>query len=616
MRKTLHDYQVTALDRIVDRFMAGKNRILLQMATGTGKTVTFMSLLSHEHFSSWFAELPARSRRVLVVAHREEIIQQAAKTALEQNPGLSVGVEQGPSVASPYHDIIVASIQTLSARNGVRLARLMEPGHFGLVIIDECHHAAAQSYRTTLARLGFLPRSLDTGMGESDAVSWDDVETMERALREWDEQAPRDRMLLGVTATPNRSDTIGLGCVFQEIAYSFPIRQAVKEKKLVDIVPWVVENHTINLDHVKVTAGEFNQKQLAEAVNTQNRNTLAITAWHEHAKDRQTIAFCTSVQHAHDFARIATDAGVSTAVVHGETPREERRAIFQAYQRGEVTMLSNCMIATEGTDLPATSCILHLRPTLSSTLYEQMTGRGLRLAPGKDHCVVIDVVDIARRHRLNTAGTLAGLPVGLLVSGKPMTEIERELEDFRAKVPNLDLARLLENGSLTLEALKAKAVTFTMWDIQPLPADISKVAKLDWTRINDRDEYRVSYPWGDRKETLSITPDVLGHFCVVATSSSQWLTGEAKKQTTVSENHLTLVDAITSAEAYVAKERASAGRLVGGSASWKQKPASPGQIAFLRKLRVPFNPSELAKPGGSGQASKLIDMARARNARF
>jgi superfamily II DNA or RNA helicase len=143
------------------------------------------------------------------------------------------------------------------------------------VVVDEAHHAAAASYRTALAHLGFLPLEVSSESGELEAPTHDDVAKMKASLAGWDARAPKDRLLIGVTATPNRSDAIGLECVFQTIAYSYGLKQAIEDGWLVPPVPWVIETKT-SLDQVRTTAGEFNQKDLAEAVNTPERNALAL----------------------------------------------------------------------------------------------------------------------------------------------------------------------------------------------------------------------------------------------------------------------------------------------------------------------------------------------------
>ena len=305
---------------------------------------------------------------------------------------------------------------------------------------------------------------------------------MEAHLKSWDAIAPRDRMLVGVTATPNRSDAIGLGCVFQTMAYSYALRQAIADGWLVDIKPLVVETKT-SLDAVRTVAGDYNQKDLAKAVNTATRNELAVSAWHEHAKGRPTIAFCVDVEHAFPGGGdVSRRAAMRAVALYGGTPKkDQRRQMLVDFTNGDIDLIANCAVLTEGTDLPRTSCILHLKPTKSATLYEQMTGRGLRLFEGKSDCLVIDVVDIARRHSLMTAPTLYGLPPGVKPEGKKLAKVAEDLEAFLSAHPEVEIPE----GLFTLAQLQAKAVRVNPWAVRPVGA-FGTGRALNWVRTSAR----------------------------------------------------------------------------------------------------------------------------------
>jgi superfamily II DNA or RNA helicase len=236
----LYPEQLEALDAVVRAYAGGQNRLLVKMPTGTGKTVMFAHLLTELR-----ERLPpmggVRGAGMLVIAHREELLDQATETIRRINPGLMVDIEQGDRRSSRYADVVVASIQSLSARKYARLERLQEWHSFRLVVVDEAHHSAAATYRTVLARLGFLPMADASESLEIEAATHDDVTVMQAALDGWDAIAPKDRLLVGVTATPNRSDAIGLGCVFQSIAYNYELKTAIDRGRLVPITPWVIE---------------------------------------------------------------------------------------------------------------------------------------------------------------------------------------------------------------------------------------------------------------------------------------------------------------------------------------------------------------------------------------
>jgi ATP-dependent helicase IRC3 len=595
----LRPYQRNQLLAIETAFaQQGINRVLVKSPTGTGKTVMFSQL--PQHLETWLATFPEQHRKMLVIAHREELLDQAAAKISAANPGKIVMVEQGERRASVYADVIVASIQTLAAMSFRRLERFMARTTFRIVVVDEAHHAAADSYRAVLARLGFLPRKVGASSTENiDAPRYEDVAVMEQALAGWDREAPKDRLLIGVTATPNRSDAVGLGCVFQSLVYSYGLRDAIRDKWLTPITPWVIETDT-SLDDVHLARGDFNQRELAEAVNNARRNQLAVAAWHDYGHGRATLAFTVDVEHAHKLADEFVTAGVRAAAVSGETPKDERRMLLEQFSNGQLDVLTNCMVLTEGTDLPRTSCILHAKPTKSATLYEQMTGRGLRLFPGKEDCVVIDLVDIARRHSLQAAPVLYGLPPGLIVKGKKLDDVVEEIDKILDA--GFDVEAALQAGRLTLDQLKAKASTFNIWQIQDL-GDFGKGRKLSWMKHGD-DVYRVMYPWADGTEVLEVSKDLVGHWQVTTTLRPR--TG-ASQTRTLAAQVVTSDDAARLAEAFVYQERGSVTRLRDKNAEWRSRPATEKQLAVLRKRKVPIPPRCTM-----GQASELIDLINLR----
>lgn len=610
----LRPYQGEAIEAVWSAFTRDKaNRVLVKKPTGTGKTVMFAAMLP-TYAKRWELLLERhkqnRGARMLVIAHREELLDQAAEKIQAANRGLVVDIEQGDRYASRASDVIIASIQTLAAMKFRRLKRLLTMHTFRLVIVDEAHHAAAASYRTALVHLGFLPPADASDEENVEAADFDDAAEMEQALKGWDARAPRDRLLVGVTATPNRSDAVGLGCVFQTIAYSYALKQAIEDGYLVPIKPWVIESD-ISLEGVKTTAGDFNQRDLAEAVNQERRNQLALSAWQEHAAGLPTIAFTVDVAHAHAMASKFRSAGINALAISGETPKEDRRNALESFRNRRIDVLSNCMVLTEGTDLPLTRCILHAKPTKSSTLYEQMTGRGLRLWEGKAECVVIDIVDIARRHSLQTAPTLFGLPTGLLSNGDKLTDLEKRLEEFKEANPELDVEKLLSEQRMTLEQLRAKATTFDVWKV-PDMGEYRELVTLNWLRQGS-DRFKLSYPWQEGTEILEVAPNLLGKFDISCTFREAILGLGGKydiqiRQRTLAKDLHTAADALKAAETFVNQERRQIARLRDRDAAWRVRPATTKQLEMLRRMRVPIP----AGPLTAGRASDLIDLAKNR----
>ncbi len=622
----LRGYQTDALDAIVKANAAGTNRVLIKKPTGTGKTVTFAAMLKWPGLASWLQQFPAGSRKMLVIAHREELLDQAADKIRRANPGIMVSIEQGDRMANRHSDVIIASIQTLQATKFRRLKQLLEHNTFRLVVVDEAHHAAAPTYRTALVHLGFLPPADISESTEIEAATETDAIEMAKHLEDWDAKAPKDRLLVGVTATPNRSDAIGLGCVFQTIAYNYALKQAIDDGYLVPIVPWVAETIT-SLDDVSTTRGDFNQRELAAAVNNARRNKVAVETWWEKASDRQTLAFTVDVQHAHDLATEFEATGVVAKALSGKTPKDERRAMLEDFRQGRIQVITNCMVLTEGTDLPMASCILHAKPTKSATLYEQMTGRGLRVHPDdpagedrliaaklqasgdaapflKSDCIVIDVVDIARRHSLQTAPVLYGLPPNVDPKGKELGTFERELDEFMEKYPGIDVAAL---GRTSLQQLLVRASTFDIWKVPELGA-IAEVVNMGWVKIGD-DTFRLQYPWGEGTEIVQVSPTVLGNYEISLTLRPADR-NQPPRQRTLAIGFESPAAALSTAEAFVRQDRREVVRLKDKSAPWRDRAASPKQVALLRRLGAPIR-ADITM----GQASDLIDLANARRAR-
>ena len=591
---SLRPYQTAALDAIARELATGNNRILIQLATGLGKTFCAASLLKHGLIGAWLEQYP--DSRVLFFVHREEIVDQAAEAFQEINPGVMVSIEQGPRRANRYADVVVASIQTLAASNGRRLDDLIRYRPFRVVVADECHRATSASYVNTLVRLGFLPPADATDV-DDDVIL--DATQLQANLMAWDERAPKDRLLLGMTATPNRTDGVGLAAVFQSLVFSYPLRKGIEDGYLVPIVPWVVDTST-NIDAVKMQRGDFAPGDLQKTINTEERNRLTVAGWLKKADGRPTIAFTAGVAHAHDLASAFTVAGVSARAVSGETPKDERRQILADYRAGLVTVLTNAQVFTEGTDLPLTSCILMAKPTKSGLTYEQCVGRGLRLYEGKQDCILLDVVDIARKHSLQTAPVLYGLPPGLISEkAKTLGELAEAFEAFAEKHPGLNVEKM---GRVAIEQLQVKATTFNLWEIPALGA-FAAGRTMNWVKTAT-DSFRLQYPWLDGTEVIQVAPDLLGRYAVSCTFRPH---AGAVRQRTLVAGVETASDAAAFAEAFIKAERAEVNKLTDKGARWRKDPASERQKSALRWRRIPFG-EDITK----GAAADLLNLARAR----
>ena len=349
----LRPYQRRALSRILDAYLDGRQSVAISLPTGTGKTVVFLALARG---------VVEAGGRVLIVAHRDELIlQPIEKLSLVWPEALEPGVIKAERF-EPNRPIVLASVQTFWRR----LDRLTQG--FDLLVIDEAHHAAASTYRMALDRLLELNP---------------------------------DMKVLGVSATLFRRDGESLREIFEEVVFEYSVLEAISDGYLCGIDYRAVKTGC-DLSDVRFDyrAGDFAINQLAQTVNTPERNEFAVETWLSLAEGRKTIAFCVDVKHAHDLAETFRAYGVEAQTVTGQTPLEKRRAMLKAFARGEIPVITNCQVLTEGFDDPAVDCLLLARPTASKALYVQMVGRGLRLYPGKKDCLVIDLLDNSSRHSL------------------------------------------------------------------------------------------------------------------------------------------------------------------------------------------------------------------------
>lgn len=381
----LRPYQRDALDAIAAAEAEGIRRPLLIAPTGAGKTVMF----SHS--------IAERGGRALVIAHREELIEQAAAKIAAVMPTLDVGIVKAQRNQRGA-DVVVASIQTLARK--ARLEALLDnpvnrKDPFATVVVDEAHHAAARTYLEVLEGLGC--------MGDDGPLC------------------------IGFTATAGRADNVGLGHVWEKIVFQRGIIQMIAEGYLVDVSA-VQVGADIDLSKVKVRRGDYTDASLGEAIEDSDAIEVAAAAYLEHAAERKGLAFTPTVATSKALRNALVDVGIAAEHVDGATPREERAAILRRLHTGETQVVCNCMVLTEGFDEPSVSAILNLRPTKSETLFVQMVGRALRKHPSKTDALVVDVAGAADLG-LATIATLAGLPPGRVKSGEPLTEAAERIAD-------------------------------------------------------------------------------------------------------------------------------------------------------------------------------------------
>lgn len=342
----LRPYQQEAIQAIEDQWESGVNRTLLVLPTGCGKTIVFCKLTER---------LVNNSNRVLIMAHRGELLDQAADKLLKST-GLRCAVEKADSTClGSWFRVVVGSVQTL-----MREKRLVQfaPDYFDTIIVDEAHHCLSDGYQRVLSHFA-------------------------------------EAKVLGVTATPDRGDMKNLGQYFESLAYEYNLPRAINEGYL---SPIKAQTIPINLDlsGVGIQSGDFKAGDLGNALDPY-LDSIAEEML-VHCAERKTVVFLPLVATSQKFRDILNAKGFRAAEVNGGS--EDRAEILADFEAGKYNVLCNSMLLTEGWDCPDVDCVVILRPTKVRSLYCQMVGRGTRLAEGKDHLLLLDFLWHTERHEL------------------------------------------------------------------------------------------------------------------------------------------------------------------------------------------------------------------------
>jgi len=618
MRLTLRDYQTDALARVATAEARGVRRQLGVAATGLGKTVMFCSLAEQ------------RGKRTLVLAHRDELVTQAAAKVLEVWPELgatpdvlaalhaSGHAELARQVRTDYGgvgivkagandvraQVVVASVQTLArpkrmaqllepftpSEYGSLLARSAEP--FDLVVVDEAHHAAADSYRGIIDAL----RAGHTGcdlLGSDHyhdrPASPDEVDAGHELGVAFDPcPGAAGPLLLGVTATPDRGDGKGLDDLFDEVAFSYDLLWGIRAGYLADLRGKRVVVDTLDMGAVKVRRGDFDQGQAGRAMEDAEVDRFVVAAWLEHALGRRTLVFTPTVEVARLVAEAFQHVGVAAAYVHGGTPMDERRQLLQAYSRGDLTVLANCAVLTEGYDEPRTDCIVVARPTKSRALYAQMVGRGTRRHPEKADCLVLDVVGASALHTLVTVPSLFGLEgphADRMADGSgELAGVVQDRDDELVR-----LGRMRAEDAELFRSVRAEGIA--------------------WVQVHEDGDPLRRYvrPLGTDPEGKPLPTVVLAQRADEAWTAGLWwpATKEVPERKRVLLADVPMEMAQGVAEDYVRKNGGH--HLTAADAPWRQRKPSPKALAAAKKWRLPVDPA-----WNAGELSEAMDAHIAR----
>ena len=346
MGQELRPYQQQARERIHAEWENGHTRTLLVLPTGTGKTIVFASVAA-DHVRA--------GHRVLILAHRGELLEQAADK-LQRSTGLVSAVEKADATClNTWFRVVVGSVQTLQ-----RTARLERFPHdyFGTIIIDEAHHAITDGYR--------------------------------RILDYFDHAR-----VLGVTATPDRGDMRNLGEVFDSLAFEYKLTDAIKEGYLCRIMAQTIPLK-LDISSVTMSGGDYAVGDLGTALDPYLEQIAAEMA--QRCKGRKTVVFLPLIKTSQKFRDLLNSHGFRAAEVNGQSA--DRREVLADFDAGKYNVLCNSMLLTEGWDCPSVDCVVVLRPTKVRSLYSQMVGRGTRLSPGKSDLLLLDFLWMTDKHEL------------------------------------------------------------------------------------------------------------------------------------------------------------------------------------------------------------------------
>jgi superfamily II DNA or RNA helicase len=541
----LRSYQQEALVRVKEAYRAGKRRLLISLPTGTGKTVIF----------AHFPRVLKMKKRLLVLAHREELLVQALNKFRSVNPELRVDIEQAGAHASDDAQVVIASVATLARKNSPRLSRL-NPNDFSIIVVDEAHHAVAPTYRRILDHFGVFDPATS-------------------------------RLLVGFTATPRRGDNQGLGTVFQEVCYARDLREMITAKYLAPISGWRVDTG-VSLDAVKVRHGEFVEDQLARVVNTPDRNRLLFQAYSSLAGGRRAIVFCVDVAHAQAVAQAFADAGISAAAIWGALAKDERRARLTRFSNGELDVLTNCVVLTEGFDEPRVDCVIMARPTRSKLLYAQMLGRGTRLHPDKSNLLVVDLADNSTMHQLPGLHSLFNLPPNMNLQGRDVLTIESAIERLNRTRPWVDTERIYSPGQLVHAAERIEFFNFD------LPGELREGTANNWHSVPGGG-YRLGLPNG---EWVTIGRNLLDSWDVEH--------GGRAIATTLVKRARLLVVALDVADRFAEARFPDASRLIRREERWHDREPTDKQRDTLARHGINV-PDGLTR----GQVAQMISMVMA-----
>lgn len=517
--------------------LTGDGRYLLDDFTVThnsGKTVLFSHL----------PQTRTNALPMLILAHRAELLVQAQQKIGWANPELNIEIEQGENVAG-YADVVVASVPTLGRADSERILKYPK-NYFKTIVIDEAHHAAAPSYK--------------------------------RILEYFDTE-----FVLGVTATPQRSDKIRLTDVFDEIVYYKTIQDLIEDKWLCPLVGYRIKTDT-DISGVATNDGDYIASQLEDVIDNPTRNATIVAAYNSLVPETKAIVFCAGIQHANNVAASFRQAQIPTQTILGETPAEEREKIYQQFSTGEIKVLVNVGVLTEGFDEPTVQTIILARPTRSTLLYTQIVGRGTRLHEGKQHCTILDIADTTKGKKPIGLPSLLGLPADFDLQGQDLVEVAKEYKELEQFCPG-EAVRVLQPEDIQL------AYTRINLFMPPPPNEfVQEYSRFVWAEVSEN-EFHLGI---NNNNSLKIFVDALGRWVV---EHHQRVNN--KVETKILGYPDDMRDAFVRSDKWIMNRFDT--KLIDSSETWRSDGPTDAQKKMLKRIGVPLT-SDMTK----GTASQII----------
>ena len=537
--------------------------------------------------------------QTLILAHRRELVEQAARHCENAYPSKTVEIEMGNTKSSGNADITVASVSSIISNDRIEK---FDPTRFKLVLVDEAHHIAAASYMQTLRYFGLLRDSFPVAIDQEPPSAYSSDLSSTPAL-------------VGVSATFSRFDGIRLSDAIDHIVYHKDYVDMIGDKWLSEVIFTTVESKA-NLSAVKHTRfQDFQIGDLSKAVNNQTSNEVTVRAWISKAAERKsTLGFCVDLAHVTDLTSTFRRHGIDARFITSDTPKSIRGERLESFRKGDFPVLLNCGVFTEGTDIPNIDCVLLARPTKSRNLLVQMIGRGMRLHAGKTNCHVIDMVASLQAGVITTP-TLFGLDPNAMVNEASVKELKKEHER-----KELEAEREAQVSSQTFDTPPSAApelprnITFTEYaSVHDLIGDTSgethirRISKLAWVRVKE-DRYILSSQNGDyiaidaAENCNGYVVNYLQKILEIMPMAERKSKSPYMRPRQIAQAG-TLEDAVHAGDTFATQK--FPWRYIHHGQTWRKAPASESQLAFINKIR-PMQDQLTAEMVTKGKAGDMI----------